>query len=358
MMAEGRQPEYVAYRAEPSGRTLEEVVAGANAACYPYGHLPLELANELSCFARLMDTLTGAGNLSLGTVRELATGAEGVNIAVRVDVDADLPTAVEMSRIARETGVPVSFYILHTASYYGQFREGVFIRNECNAPLYLQLQQNGAEVGLHADPYGVYVDHGIDGAESVRAELEWLRGVGLHVRGTSAHNAAPVCGAENFEIFRGRAIRRGESFEHVGRTLPLGVLEERELGLEYEAGCARPADSPDPGRRAEYLAGLPPGDFLRDGRWFRTYILDNPYCTWGFDYRVWLIGRDVWVFAGESRSGEKVFHFMVPWAEAERALRAIGGDETCQIVLHPLYLGKRARPDAWPIGSKSAFSGV
>ena len=349
--------EHAPYRAQCSGLSVEDVLRNMHAGCHSFCDGVPGLANDLSYFDDVVASIQEMSNIRPGTMADLALGKGGVNLGVRADVDMDIAATVEMALIAGERGFPLSFYLTHTASYYGSFADGVFRRNECLAPFYQALQGSGAEVGLHVDPYAIYLTHGIDGAEAVQAELAWLREQGLTIRGTSAHNAAPLYGVENFEIFAERAIRSEGFVLRNWRFLPLGVLHEGELGLSYEAGDATPAPPDTPqDKRDAYLRGFPDCDFVRDYNWFRTYILENPYCTWGYSYNIWAIGRDTWTVAGTKPDGTKVFQFKVGWEAVARFLRALGEDETCAMVIHPVYMGLREQPDAWPTGARSRLA--
>jgi hypothetical protein len=340
--------DFAPYRAQSSGWLHRQVVQSVNLGCFYFGEAGLDLANDLGYFRTILSTLSQAENLRCGTVEELATGAWGVNIALRADVDMDLVAAGKMAGIAKEFGVPLTSYLLHTAPYYGYFQDGLFHRHDDNAPLYRQIQ-SGGEVGLHIDPYSIYLDQGIDGAEAVKMELAWLRSIGLRIIGTSGHNAAPVYGAESCEILKGRTIRQGDWFHRNYTYLPLGVLDESKLCLDYEAGLATPArpnqpiDEDDP-----YLAGLPEGDFLRDFVWFRAYLVDNAYCRWGYDYNIWLLGKDMWAIGGRDPAGNAVFHFDITWSKVAEFLNGIRPAEKTLITLHPIYLGKRSQPGVAP----------
>jgi len=344
-----RKTNHKPYTAVDSGWAADDLLALLNRSCATWSAPEQDLANPLAYFETMLDDLDACPSVRAGTVADLATGRGEANLAVRVDVDTDLPAAVGMARRAAQHGVPVSFYLLHTAGYYGVFEDDVFRRHEAMAPLYRDLADRGMEVGLHADPYEVYLAHHMDGARAVIEELAWLRGLGLDVRGVAGHNAAPAYGVESVEIFRGWRIRPEATVEREGKALPVGVLDERVLGLDYEAGCAAPADG-DPAEREAYLAGLPEGDFLRSPDWFRTYILDNPYGRWGYAYRVWLLGRDFWAIAGTTRDGDAVFRFRVGWKKVKAFLDGLRPDETCVLHLHPLYLGRRTGPAGWPDG--------
>lgn len=343
--------EYKPYKAEPSDLSAEDVVTNVNISCYYYSDEGLGLANDLDYFRRILSSLKSKKNIKPGTVHDLVSGRNNANLAIRIDIDMDPVTALEMSHISAGQKFPMSFYILHTAAYYGSFANGVFLRNEQNALRYLKLQKNGAEVGLHADPFSVYLEHGMDGAQAVKTELEWMKSIGLKIRGTASHNAAPVYGAENFEIFQGQSIRGCKYIMKDYHLLPLEVLDQKELGLEYDAGCASPSDGNIDQKKIDaYLKELPEGDFLRNPDWFRIHILDNPYCKWGFSYNIWLLGRDFWAIAGTTREGEEVFRFNTTWTDVEAFLDQLQPDEKALICLHPIYLGYRPKSGAYPNG--------
>jgi hypothetical protein len=187
-----------------------------------------------------------------------------------------------MREIEREFGLS-GYYSLHHASpyYYGVFDENlVFNRQESLADVYLELQSNGAEVGLHIDPFTVY-RLGIDGSQAIICELAWLRSIGLDVSSASAHGSAPYYGAEAFEIFKEwrlyeRAFVSSEGANSMSLGLfplsedacakfhnsdalpqtvnfPLGVLSAKELGLELEVNFASPAHDANKAKIKEYL---------------------------------------------------------------------------------------------------------
>jgi peptidoglycan/xylan/chitin deacetylase (PgdA/CDA1 family) len=340
---------FAPYQVVSSKLTLNEVLQIVNQGCFYFSDDGLGLANDLGYFRAISAAIVEAKNLRPGTVEQLATGVKGVNLAIRTDVDMDLPAAAKMAKIAGGQGLPITFYLLHTAGYYGHFQGGVFSRNEANSQLYREMQTQGAEIALHIDPYSIYLDHGIDGAQAVKTELAWLRSCGLRIAGTSAHNAAPVYGAENFEIFKGRSIRQGGWFHRNYVYLPLGVLDEAELGLRYEACSARPAGEVHQLHDEHpYVARLPEGDFLRDYQWLRTYLLNNPYCRWAYTYHVWLVGKDLWAIAGRPENGPPLFLYPVGWSRVNDFLQGVGGNEKVLITLHPIYLGRRNRAGAEP----------
>ncbi|MFL5245288.1 MAG: methyltransferase domain-containing protein [Gemmataceae bacterium] len=337
------------YEVRSSEWKCADVLNMVNTGCAYFSESGLDLANDLGYFRSILASIAELKTIRPGTVAQLADGASSVNLAIRTDVDMDLPAALRMAQIAGQQQFPISMYLLHTAAYYGYFADGIFHRHEHNGALYRQLQDDGAEIGLHIDPYAIYLEQGVDGAQAIKTELAWLRSLGLNISGTSAHNAAPVYGAENFEIFKGRSIRRGDWFNRHFVYLPLGILDEAELGLDYDAACPGPANPGQPVNDADpYLTHLPDGDFLRQYEWLRSYLVDNCYCRWGHTYNIWLLGKDMWAIAGHPANGETVFHFDVPWSMVNEFLAGIGAEEKVLITLHPIYLGKRLQVGAAP----------
>lgn len=256
-------------------------------------------------------------------------------IVLRHDVDADPEMALRCARFLASRGLPGSFYLLHTAQYYGVFRGSTFIRNPALRPLVRALIVSGCEIGLHNDALGAFLFSGVDGPAHVAFEVAWLRGQGARVRGTVAHNSAPVYRAANSEIFTGRRLWPRDAISPDGRALPLEVLEESALGLEYEGTLAIAREPAMPDEAGAYCeAG--PGDGIRSEAWMRSFLIGNPTCCWDVDVQVWPIGSGRWVVAGRSVAGE-VFHWCVPLDVVLDALRQLPDGARCMVVIHPEY---------------------
>ena len=167
--------------------------------------------------------------------------SDQVLVHIRHDVDGDIVAAVRMSEIERSLDVQTTYYLLHTAPYYGLFdKGGRFQRNAEMIGLYKQIQEDGNEVGLHTDALTLYYDFEIDGATAICEELGWLRESGITIVGTASHNSFETYQASNFSIFKGRPLaldnfRNAKAVEWQDKWAPLQVLDEAELGLQYEA---------------------------------------------------------------------------------------------------------------------------
>jgi peptidoglycan/xylan/chitin deacetylase (PgdA/CDA1 family) len=251
-----------AYRVAESGKSQSEVFAEINDQVFR-AHGPDHrfgavegriVVDPLFQYERLLRGLADVGGLECVPFRELLSEScpkDKIRCGIRHDIDIDIRAALSQAEIEKEYGVRTTYFVLHTAPYYGQFQNGVFYRNGCIAHVCKRIQELGHEIAVHTDALLVYQKYQIDGAEALSKEIEWLRSEGIDIVGTTAHGSAAVYGAENYAIFKGRgrplpldaAVNRtgggvsqaATEVVHNGKWAPLQVLDEAELGLTYEA---------------------------------------------------------------------------------------------------------------------------
>lgn len=316
------------YRVQASERTLEEVLREVDSSNFrgyrreidpEDGRLAVE---SLAAYERLLEELSESGAATFQAFRDWMSGdpagdaaGEGARIVIRHDVDSDLTAAMDQAEIEAALGIRSTYYILHTASYYGEFRNGVFHRHEHIAPVLRFIASLGHEIGLHIDPLWIHQEHGIDGAEAVRVELDWLRSLGLEITGTAGHNGRRAYGAMSSEIFRGRGMdhpllegteKTAHRVVHHGKAAPLQVLDAAEIGVEYDVDDVR-------------LAGQPHVE---------AWILQARQWQW----RPFESLEKLW----SDTSGEVI----EPGALAER-IRGLPGGTRVMMVVHPCYFGAR-----------------
>jgi hypothetical protein len=302
----------------------------------------LGLTNPFDYYRRFVDWLAATPTCTVRQMRHLNDAASGrVVVGLRHDMDTEPYSSVEVAGALRDSGLTGSFYVLHTADYYGQWIDESFRRTSGIAPMLRQIQDFGCEVGLHNDALWVYQQYGADGAQAVTEELAWLRSEGLRVDGTAAHNSAPIYGAENFEIFAGRAVMNRTAMPFGDRSIPLQTLDESRLGLSYEANF--PVSARRGGAKLRrYLSGSPP-DAVRDPRWMRTYLVDNPHSRWGEHYNAWLIGNDRWVI-GKQRRWRSLFIWDGKFEDVQRFLSRVPAGRQVVFHIHPVYIDLRDAP--------------
>lgn len=290
--------------------------------------------NPFHHYEQLLGLLERDGRVSLVPCYELGRArASGVSVALRHDIDADPVTAVRMARRLARDGICGTFYLLHTAIYYGRFFGTLFLRHRELRPWVDQFLVAGCELGLHNDALGAHQHLGVDGPAAMVQEIEWLRSLGATVRGTAGHNSAPVFGAENTEVFSSRVLWSTQ--EYPRSALPLGVVDEAALGLEYEGTFARPRRSPNEAAANAFAADRASAD-IRSPVWMKTYLTDNPCLTWGVDMQIWVVGTGHWV-AGGRIHGEAYFRDRLTLEDIPSVLSDMPAASRCLFVLHPEY---------------------
>lgn len=171
-----------------------------------------------------------------------AAARDRVVVGLRHDVDARIASALDMAAVEARRGLSATYFILHTASYYGTLGARGPRHRESLIPKLRELQDMGHEIGWHNDLVTLECVHGVDPRQYLASELAWLREHGIEVRGTASHGSywAHRLGYHNNYFF--------EDFDDVFKEFPNNVAVEvggrrrtltkgrlAEFGLEYEA---------------------------------------------------------------------------------------------------------------------------
>ncbi len=297
----------------------------------------LGLVNSFSLYRKVVDILISNPKVNFKPLSDLMDPVpEGqITVALRHDIDADIVTGLQAARFLASRGVPGSFYLLHTSQYYGAIEGDVFYRHSSLGSFVESFIATGCEIGLHTDPLHFYCNHCINGLQAIRSELEWMRTCGAIVKGTVAHNSAVVYGAENFEIFRGKAVAGRSEIMHDGRSVPLQLIDEHQLGLTYEGNFPVLPDRLDGEKVNEYIR-LSRGDGVRNKEWLELYFLHNPYFDRLYDVDIWLLGIDVWAMALRDGGGQLLWP--VPTDDMLSKLNELGNEMRVVINIHPEYV--------------------
>ena len=294
-------------------------------------------ATPFEDYERLVDALRDMETIRLVPVCELLTAPadDRAVVALRHDIDADPETAARMARYLARFALPGSFYLLHTAPYYGDFHDGVFVRSPQLAAWVRSLIVAGCEIGIHNDAFGAAQHLGVDGAKALRTEIQWLRSHGAVIRGSVGHNSAPAYGAENSEVFVGRRLWDRSPQTTDERPLPLEALDESALELTYEGTFANQRKRVDRARAEGFVADLSAAS-IRNEAWMRTYLIENPCCDWAVDVQIWLIGAGRWVIGGRVRD-RAIFHWNLDLPGVLRIVGELPARVRAIFVLHPEY---------------------
>ncbi len=295
------------------------------------------LTNPFALYRQLIDVLVAKEQTELRPLHRLGDPVppDRRAVSLRHDIDGDVSTGLRAARHLARHGVPGSFFLLHVSFYYGRFGNGRFYRHAAMGSYVEGFIVAGCELGLHCDPLSVYLNQGTDGSEAVAEEIRWLRSQGAQIRGTVAHNSAPNYGAENFEVFRGRALADRRSLQSDGITVPLQSLDEESLGLAYEGNFPSIVRNPSPATLSTYLAP-PPADAVRNRDWLHIYFLDNPIFERGYDVDIWLLGRDSWVLA--HRGARKRLLWPLSTAKMLQHFQELPSNSRVVFNIHPEYV--------------------
>ncbi len=367
------------YRCKALPVSQTRTLVDLNSKCFSYT-FPMKLTNMLNAYEYFIAKISTMPHLDFISAGELmkeppAKSKKKVRVLLRHDIDHDLVTALMMSEIEKKFGVS-GYYSLHhiSAYYYGLFDEDlVFNRNESLSDAYLELQSNGAEMGLHVDPFTIY-RLGVDGSEAIVCELAWLRKIGLRISSVSAHGSAPYYGAEAFEIFKEWHLHENNSASSDGANsmslglfplsaeahakfsnsdvlpktvdLPLGILSKEELGLEFEANFAVPVHDASEAEIKEYFQCAKVEDMETH---LYHYLHRNAYFRFGQDYTVWLYGRDRWAISSTDPKG--IYKSNASTLEVVAFLDELAGAERVVLHIHPVYFGFRVYSELSPFKS-------
>jgi hypothetical protein len=111
-------------------------------------------------------------------------------LSIRHDVDDNINSAIKFAYRESKYGIKSTYFILHTASYYGVTKKNNFNRNDQIKDYLLKIQNSFYhEVGFHNDLVTLQVVYRISPRKFLKDELEWLRNNGLIISGSVAHGS-------------------------------------------------------------------------------------------------------------------------------------------------------------------------
>jgi len=277
-------------------------------------------------YAQLLASLLETGQFQFVPMKDLQNQPKDrVVMGLRHDIDTDLASAFKLAKVENALGLSSTYYVQHTEAYYGWWKEGRWHRHPRCLEILQSIQALGHEVALHNDCLLPCIEHGVPVAETLSAELDYLRSAGLHIMGSTCHNSYYSYNAANYEIFEGFSIDGRKTFTDIhGKSHPLGHLKMAAYGLTYEGNYIKSARFIT---KADYEA-----------KHAGYYKCPTDYTDWlsrDFDAQYGIFGRDFWLMTDEHQSTVRVlkYHEIL-----DRILSHVPGD---RIVLdvHPIYYG-------------------
>ena len=296
-------------------------------------------SNNFEYYKLLINRISELESTKILPLYELAdaTSKNYKLIGLRHDIDADPLKGLKAARYLARYGICGTFYLLHTAVYYGEFYDGIFIRNPRLVDWVKGFILSGAELGLHNDALGTQYHMGIDYKDILRTELTWLRSQGATIRGTCAHNSIASYGAENYEVFNNNVLWNRTVTGVKKKNILLGELDSNSLGLAYEGTFAKPKIKINKNLAREFASDCISAN-IRDKEWMYRYLMNNPCCDWSVDYQAWLLGKDLWVVAGVSPDNKNhIFEWNINLDSVIKIIKDIPLGSRLVLVIHPEY---------------------
>ena len=188
-----------------------------------------------SDYERLLNALDST-KFKVVTIDELnrTKNDEKVMVGMRHDVDNHPFKALRMAEMEAAHGFNATYYILATSVYWGEYNDGTYRRYESMGPVYQELQNLGAEIGIHNDLLAIMIHHKLEPFAFNMQELAYYNSLDINIIGTVAHGSSIASAVlPNFNIFSDFA--QTDSVEYQGVKYPIGEHSMANFGFEYEA---------------------------------------------------------------------------------------------------------------------------
>jgi len=112
-------------------------------------------------------------------------------ISLRHDIDGKINNALKIAEIEYKHNIIATYFILHTAEYYGTTEKNYVKHNEEIIPLLKKLQDEyNHEIGWHNDLVTLDFIYGINPRKYLQTQLGWLRENGIRISGTAGHGSS------------------------------------------------------------------------------------------------------------------------------------------------------------------------
>ncbi|MEI6048928.1 MAG: hypothetical protein WCS03_08530 [Bacteroidota bacterium] len=164
-----------------------------------------------------------------------------VVISLRYDIDENINGAMKIAYRENKYGIKSTFFVLHTASYYGVTLHGDFKRNE-NIIYYIKKIQDsfGHEIGFHNDLVTLQLVYGISPKEYLKNELAYLRENDIHIWGTTYHGSGYCYIYKYYNAYFWKEYPdNGWNYEYLTKGYRTIQIEKDNLvnyNFEYEGG--------------------------------------------------------------------------------------------------------------------------
>ncbi|UCD37555.1 MAG: hypothetical protein JSW54_12105 [Fidelibacterota bacterium] len=156
-------------------------------------------------------------------------------VAMRHDIDCHPFKALEMAEIENAFGLRSTFYILHSAEYYGTCAVAPFVRFLAMSCSYRQLADMAGEIGIHNDLVTMMMQYDIEPLTFQLEEINYYAALDIPIYGSSAHGSAELqdLNLSNRMIYSD--FSEYGTFDYGKKIHEYGRYSLEEFGLVYEA---------------------------------------------------------------------------------------------------------------------------
>lgn len=158
-----------------------------------------------------------------------------VLVGLRHDVDTHPFKALGIAEIENAFNIQSTFYILHSATYYGCVTDTGFTRYPSMGSIYQQLSERAGEIGIHNDLISMMVLYDIDPLPFQLEEIDYYASIGIQIYGSASHGSATV---QNLNLLNRHIysdFHEYGTFTKNNRTYTYGHFSLEDFGLRYEA---------------------------------------------------------------------------------------------------------------------------
>ena len=169
------------------------------------------------------------------------TSKDKVVISLRYDIDENINAAVKLAYREHKYGIKSTYFVLHTADYYGNKIGPYFKRND-NIISYLKKIQDsfGHEIGFHNDLVTLQLMYEIPPKEYLKNELAFLSENNIHISGTAYHGSKYCYIYKYYNAYFWKEYpNNGWNYEYITKGYKTIKIEKDSLAnynFEYEAG--------------------------------------------------------------------------------------------------------------------------
>jgi hypothetical protein len=158
-----------------------------------------------------------------------------IMVGLRHDIDCNPFKALEMADIENSFGFRSTYYILHSAEYYGTPAGAPFVRFPAMDAVYMQLADKAGEIGIHNDLIAMMIRYDIEPLAFQLEEIDYYAGLNIFISGSAAHGSEDVKELKLNNRMIYADFSEFGTFDYGGKTYEYGRYSLEEFGLQYEA---------------------------------------------------------------------------------------------------------------------------